>query len=154
MLLLLLFVLLLGWCVNSASVSTVFDTITELVSALDDAAEGDTLYLAAGHYSYNGTVVVKPDGITVAAATSGAAVFVNSFLNIKIKGDGTTLAGFQFINCHAAGNDNLVDVFGNNNRLVDLNFNGCVGDKYVCIRAGSAYNTIESSNFENKVCAV
>ena len=55
----------------------------------------------------------------------------------------------QFI--HAHGFDkNIIEVFGNQNQLIDLNFNGCSAQKYINIRAGSQYNTIERVNFQDK----
>ena len=41
-------------------------------------------------------------------------------------------------------------MYGNQNQLLDLNFNGCSAFKYINIRAGSQYNTIERCNFQNK----
>ena len=80
-----------------AGITTVFYTISELVSSLHVAGGGDILLLASGRYSFNGTIAIQADGVTVAAEVSGGVVIANSFINVKVKGDVTTLEDFTVI---------------------------------------------------------
>ena len=77
-------------------------------------------------------------------------MFTGGNVNIKIKGDGNTFSGFQFINGLSYEKGNVIDVFGDHNTLIDLNFDGYSAKKYISIRAGSQYNAIERCNFQNK----
>lgn len=133
-----------------ASATTTLYSIGELQSSLTQASVGDHLVLADGHYRFNGTLLIDTDGLTVSAQSAGGVIFTGSYLNIKIKCDGASLSGIQFLQSHALEDRNIIDVFGDHNQLTDLNFDGCSADKYVCIRAGSRHNTIQDSNFQNK----
>jgi hypothetical protein len=135
---------------HASATTTLLYSIAELQSSLKSAAVGDHLVLADGRYSFVGSLLIDTDGLTLSAESAGGVIFDNCQLNIKIKCDGATLSGIQFIDSHALDRRNIVDIFGSRNQLVDLNFDGCSADKYVCVRAGSSHNTIQSSNFQNK----
>ena len=138
------------WVILHASTTTTLYSIAELQSSLKSASVGDHFILADGHYRFNGTLLIGTDGLTLSAQSAGGVVFVGCHLNIKIKSDDTTVSGIQFINSYALDQRNIMDIFGSHNHLVDLNFDGCSADKYICIRAGSVHNTIQKSNFQNK----
>lgn len=124
-------------------------SIAELLSGLRNAIEGDTLVLVDGHYNFNGTLLIKTNHITLKAQNSGGVIFSHGYVGIRIKANGITLSGIQFLNSFGF-EKNIIDVFGNNNQIIDLNFNGCSAQKYINIRAGSQYNNIERCNFQNK----
>jgi hypothetical protein len=135
---------------HASATTTLLYSISELQSILKSAAVGDHLVLADGRYSFDGTLLIDTDGVTLSAESAGGVIFGDCQLNIRLKCDGATLSGIQFINSHALDQRNIIDVFGSRNQLIDLNFDGCSADKYVCIRAGGSHNTIQSSNFQNK----
>ena len=128
---------------SSSSKSSLYYSIAELASALDVASPGDLLTLANGRYNFSTSLLIKADGISLSAQTSGGVMFTGGNVNIKIKGDGNTFSGFQFINGLSYEKGNVIDVFGDHNTLIDLNFDGYSAKKYISIRAGSQYNTIE-----------
>ena len=135
---------------SSSSKTSLYYSIAELATALDMASPGDHLFLANGRYNFSASLLIKADGISLSAQTSGGVLFTGGKVNIKIKGDGNTFAGFQFINGQSYEKGNVIDVFGDHNTLTDLNFDGYSAKKYISIRAGSQYNTIERCNFQNK----
>ena len=80
--------------VTSAS-TTLYYSIAELLSGLRNAIEGDILLLADGHYNFNGTLLIKTNGITLKAQNNGGVIFSHGYVSIRIKADGIKLSGIQ-----------------------------------------------------------
>ena len=121
-------------------------SVAELQSVLDSAQTGDVVILANGTYTDN-RITVTASNITVRAETPGG-VFLNGTNAIKIPGSNVVFSGFQFTSGSIPGF--VIEVSGSNNTLTQLNFNGYSAQKYIALTAGSQYNAITYSNFQNK----
>ena len=82
------------------SSSNLYYSIAELITGLRNAIEGDTLVLVDGHYSFNGTLLIKTNGITLTAHSPGGVIFTHGYVGIRIKASGITLSGIQV--CHVS----------------------------------------------------
>lgn|GEM_PF-771201 len=132
--------------VNSQSVVNVA-TIQQLQAAIDGASAGDVLVLANGTYM-NSSLTIGTNNITVRAATPGGA-FLNGTQSITITGSDVTFSGFQFTSGDI-GTAYLITVYGNRNKLTQLNVNGYSAKKYIHLDLGTQYNEISYCNFQNK----
>ena len=121
-------------------------SVEELQNALNIANAGDLLLLAPGTYT-DAEIFINRNGITISAQGAGKVIF-NGASKVSIKADSTVFSGFQFIDGDTQGI--VIKVAGNKNQLTDLNFSGYSAEKYINIEAGSQYNEVSFSNFENK----
>ena len=108
---------------------------------------GDIINLANGTYN-NVTLNIGKSNITVKAATPGG-VFLNGTDDININGNYITFSGFQFTSGDI-GTAYLIEVYGSNNTLTQLNFSGYSAKKYIEIKGGTQYNQITYCNLEKK----
>ncbi len=123
------------------------NSIPTLQTAINNASNGDIIILANGTY-LNNTINVSTSNITVQAATNGG-VFLNGTNDINITGNFITFTGFQFTSGNI-GTANLLEIFGSNNTVSQLNFNGYSAKKYIEVKAGTQYNEISFCNIEAK----
>jgi hypothetical protein len=126
---------------NVSSISALQNTINNTMVA------GDIINLANGTYN-NVTLNIGKSNITVKAATPGG-VFLNGTDDININGNYITFSGFQFTSGDI-GTNYLIEVFGSNNTLTQLNFSGYSAKKYIEIKGGTQYNQITYCNLEKK----
>ncbi len=126
---------------NVSSISALQNTINNTMVA------GDIINLANGTYN-NVTLNIGKSNITVKAATPGG-VFLNGTDDININGNYITFSGFQFTSGDI-GTAYLIEVYGSNNTLTQLNFSGYSAKKYIEIKGGTQYNQITYCNLEKK----
>ena len=136
---------------SSLSAETInVSSITGLQNACDNSNAGDIIILANGTYQ-DVTLNVNNSNITIKAQTPGS-VFLNGYDDINIWSNYVTFSGFQFTSGNI-GTNNLLEVFGNYNKLTHLNFSGYFAKKYIVISGGSRYNEITYCNIEKKPAA-
>jgi hypothetical protein len=116
-------------------------------TAINNANSGDEIVLTNGTY-LNNTISISKSNITVRAATLGG-VYLNGTNAINILGNYVTFSGFQFTSGNIADSE-IINIYGNNNTLSQLNFNGYHAKKYIHINGDTQYNVIENCNIENK----
>ena len=133
----------------SAATITV-NSIAALQNACDNSIAGDIIILANGTYQ-DVTLDVNNSNITIKAQTPGG-VFLNGYDDINIWSNYVTFSGFQFTSGNI-GTNYLLEVFGNYNKLIHLNFSGYFAKKYIVISGGSRYNEITYCNIEKKPAA-
>jgi hypothetical protein len=126
------------------------NSIAALQNACNNSNSGDILILANGTYQ-NVTLDVNNSNITIKAQTPGG-VFLNGSDDINIWSNYVTFSGFQFTSGNI-GTNYLLEVFGNYNKLMHLNFSGYFAKKYIVISGGSRYNEISYCNIEKKPAA-
>jgi hypothetical protein len=126
---------------NVSSISALQNTINNTMVA------GDIINLANGTYN-NVTLNIGKNNITVKAATPGG-VYLNGTDDININGNYITFSGFQFTSGDI-GTAYLIEVYGSNNTLTQLNFSGYSAKKYIEVKAGTQYNEITYCNLEKK----
>ncbi len=132
---------------NSAKAATInVSSVSALQTAINNSNSGDIINLVNGHYS-NNTISIAKSNITVQAATAGA-VFLDGTNAISITGNNVTFNGFQFTSGSITGI--VIMVYGSNNKIKNLNFNGYSAQKYISLIAPGQYNEISYCNFENK----
>jgi hypothetical protein len=135
----------------SLSAATInVNSIAALQNACNNSNSGDILILANGTYQ-NVTLNVNNSNITIKAQTPGG-VFLNGSDDINIWSNYVTFSGFQFTSGNI-GTNYLLEVFGNYNKLMHLNFSGYFAKKYIVISGGSRYNEISYCNIEKKPAA-
>ena len=125
-------------------------SINALQTAINSATSGDVIILADGAY-LNTTLNIGKSNITVKSATPGG-VFLNGTNDININGNYITFSGFQFTNGDI-GSSIVIEVYGSNNQLTQLNFSGYYSKKYIEVKAGTQYNEITYCNIEKKPAA-
>ena len=125
-------------------------SISDLKTALKNSRSGDVIVLADGTY-FDTTLDIDKNNITVKSATPGG-VFFNGTNDININGNFIVFSGFQFTSGDI-GSNIVIEVYGNNNLLTQLNFSGYFAKKYIEIKAGTRYNQISYSNIEKKPAA-
>jgi hypothetical protein len=125
-------------------------SVSALQTAINNSNSGDVIILANGTY-LNNTLNIGKSNITVKAASPGG-VFLNGTNDININGNFITFSGFQFTSGDI-GNSILIEVYGSNNKLTQLNFSGYFSKKYIEVRAGTQYNEITYCNIEKKPAA-
>ncbi len=125
-------------------------SISDLKTALKNSRSGDVIVLADGTY-FDTTLDIDKSNITVKSATPGG-VFLDGTNDININGDFIVFSGFQFTSGDI-GSNIVIEVYGNNNLLTQLNFSGYFAKKYIEIKAGTRYNQISYSNIEKKPAA-
>lgn len=125
-------------------------SVSALQAAINNSNAGDVLVLADGTY-LNSTLNIGKSNITVKSASPGG-VFLNGTNNININGNYITFSGFQFT-AGDIGSEIVIEVYGNNNVLTQLNFSGYFSKKYIEIKAGTQYNEITYCNLEKKPAA-
>ena len=133
---------------NAATINV--NSIPDLQNACDNSNAGDILILANGTYQ-DVTLNVNNSNITIKAQTPGG-VFLNGYDDINIWSNYVTFSGFQFTSGNI-GTNYLLEVFGNYNKLIHLNFSGYFAKKYIVISGGSRYNEISYCNIEKKPAA-
>jgi len=150
--------LLLGisWMMNLLSGTTVFagtikvNTVAALQASINSAQAGDSIVLANGTY-LNNVLNISKNNISVLAETPGG-VYLNGTNDINISGSYILFRGFQFTQGDI-GAAYLIEVYGSNNVLTQLNFSGYSAKKYIEIKAGTQYNEISYCNIEKKPAA-
>ncbi|QBN17437.1 chondroitinase-B domain-containing protein [Flavobacterium nackdongense] len=125
-------------------------SIPALQTAINNSNAGDVIILANGTYT-NSILNIGKSNITVKAASPGG-VFLNGTNDININGNYITLSGFQFT-VGDIGSEIVIEVYGSNNVLTQLNFSGYFSKKYIEIKAGTRYNEITYCNMEKKPAA-
>jgi hypothetical protein len=125
-------------------------SISDLKTALKNSRSGDVIVLADGTY-FDTTLDIDKSNITLKSATPGG-VFLNGTNDININGNFIVFSGFQFTSGDI-GSNIVIEVYGNNNLLTQLNFSGYFAKKYIEIKAGTRYNQISYSNIEKKPAA-
>ena len=130
---------------NAATINV--SSIAALQNACNNSNAGDILILANGTYQ-DVTLNVNNSNITIKAQTPGG-VFLNGYDDINIWSNYVTFSGFQFTSGNI-GTNYLLEVFGNYNKLIHLNFSGYFAKKYIVISGGSRYNEISYCNIEKK----
>ena len=125
-------------------------SISDLKTALKNSKSNDVIVLADGTY-FDTTLDIDKSNITVKSATPGG-VFFNGTNDININGNFIVFSGFQFTSGDI-GSNIVIEVYGNNNLLTQLNFSGYFAKKYIEIKAGTRYNQISYSNIEKKPAA-
>ena len=126
------------------------NSVSALQTAINNSNAGDVIILANGTYLNNNLNIGKSN-ITVKAASPGG-VFLNGTNDININGNFITFSGFQFTSGDI-GSSILIEVYGSNNKLTQLNFSGYFSKKYIEVRAGTQYNEITYCNIEKKPAA-
>jgi len=132
---------------NSNAVTINVNSVSAMQTAINNANSGDEIVLTNGTY-LNNTISISKSNITVRAATLGG-VYLNGTNAINISGNYVTFSGFQFTSGNIADSE-IINIYGNNNTLSQLNFNGYHAKKYIHINADTQYNVIENCNIENK----
>jgi len=122
-------------------------SVPSLQSAINNSRTGDIIILANGTYRDN-TLNIGKSNITVSAETPGG-VFLNGTNDINITGSFITFSGFQFTEGNI-GTGYLIELYGRNNLLTQLNFSGYFAKKYIEMKAGSQYNEVSYCNIEKK----
>ena len=125
-------------------------SVPALQTAINNSSAGDVIILADGTY-LNNTLNIGKSNITVKAATPGR-VFLNGTNDININGNYITFSGFQFTSGDI-GSNIVIEVYGKNNLLTQLNFSGYFAKKYIEVKAGTQYNQISYCNIEKKPAA-
>jgi hypothetical protein len=125
-------------------------SVPALQTAINNSSAGDVIILADGTY-LNNTLNIGKSNITVKAATPGQ-VFLNGTNDININGNYITFSGFQFTSGDI-GSNIVIEVYGKNNLLTQLNFSGYFAKKYIEVKAGTQYNQISYCNMEKKPAA-
>jgi hypothetical protein len=125
-------------------------SVPALQTAINNASAGDVIILANGTY-LNNTLNIGKNNITVKSATPGG-VFLNGTNDININGNFITFSGFQFTSGDI-GSSIVIEVYGSNNKLTQLNFSEYFAKKYIEVKAGTQYNEISYCNIEKKPAA-
>jgi hypothetical protein len=141
-------VLFISASIKAATINV--GSVSALQTAINNSNAGDVIILANGTY-LNNTLNIGKSNITVKAATPGG-VFLNGTNDININGNFITFSGFQFTSGDIGGSI-LIEVFGNNNTLTQLNFSGYFSQKYIRIVSGTQNNEITYCNIEKKPAA-
>ena len=133
-----------------ASVTLTFATnikvssVAALQAAINDALAGDIIILTDGTY-LNSVITIGTSNITVKTDTPGGA-YLNGTNDLTVTGRNVTLSGFQFTSGTSKGS--AIKVYGNNNTLTQLNFNGYSAAHLIIIHGQN--NLITNCNFQNK----
>ena len=131
---------------NANSKCTIVDSVSVLQTTINAASAGDTILLKNGTYTNNSiTITSGKSYLTIMPVTNGG-VFLNGTNNIRISGNYNTFRGFQFTSGTTVGN--VITVYGSNNILSQLNFNGYNATHMLMIEG--QYNLIVNCNFQNK----
>nr|WP_315148620.1 chondroitinase-B domain-containing protein [uncultured Flavobacterium sp.] len=125
-------------------------SVPAMQTAINNSNAGDVIVLANGTY-LNSTLNIGKSNITVKAASPGG-VFLNGTNDININGNYITFSGFQFT-VGDIGSEIVIEVYGSNNVLTQLNFSGYFSKKYIEVKAGTQYNEITYCNIEKKPAA-
>jgi len=141
-------VLFISASIKAATINV--GSVSALQTAINNSNAGDVIILANGTY-LNNTLNIGKSNITVKAASPGG-VFLNGTNDININGNFITFSGFQFTSGDI-GSSILIEVYGSNNKLTQLNFSGYFSKKYIEVRAGTQYNEITYCNIEKKPAA-
>ena len=126
--------------------SVTVSSLADLQTAINRAQAGDELILANGTY-LNNTLTVTRSNITIRAATPGG-VFLNGTNAINMRANSVTFSGFQFTSGSIPGI--VIEVWGSDNTLAQLNFDSYSAQKYIAIKAGTQRNAVRNANFQNK----
>jgi len=136
-----------AFILNNAKAATInVSSVAALQTAINNSNSGDIINLTNGHYT-NNTINITKSNITVQAAITGG-VYLDGTNAISITGNNVTFNGFQFTSGSITGI--VIMVYGSNNKIKNLNFNGYSAQKYISLIAPSQYNEISYCNFENK----
>jgi len=125
-------------------------SVPAMQTAINNSNGGDVIILANGTY-INSILNIGKSNITVKAASPGG-VFLNGTNDININGNFITFSGFQFT-VGDIGSEIVIEVYGSNNVLTQLNFSGYFSKKYIEVKAGTRYNEITYCNMEKKPTA-
>ena len=136
--------------INAATINV--SSVQALQTAINNATVGDIIILDDGTYLNNTLNIGKSKSyITIKSATPGG-VFLNGTNDININGNHITFSGFQFTSGDI-GTNYVIEVYGSNNLLTQLNFSGYFAKKYIEIKADTQYNEITYCNIEKKPAA-
>jgi hypothetical protein len=141
-------VLFISTSIKAATINV--SSVSDLQMAINNSNSGDVIILANGTY-LNNTLNISKNNITVKSATPGG-VFLNGTNDININGNFITFSGFQFTSGDI-GTSIVIEVYGKNNLLTQLNFSGYFAKKYIEVKAGTQYNEITYCNIEKKPAA-
>lgn len=141
-------VLFISGSLKAATINV--SSVPALQTAINNSTAGDILVLADGTY-LNNTLNIGKSNITVKSSSPGG-VFLNGTNDININGNYITCSGFQFTSGDI-GSNIVIEVFGNNNNLTQLNFSGYFAKKYIEVKSGTQYNEITFCNIEKKPAA-
>ena len=142
-----LFVLLFSTIQLNAKTTRV-GTVTQLQTAINNAASGDIILLLNGTYT-NASISIGVSGITVKADTSGMVIF-NGTSTCSITGNNNTFSGFQYKNGDITNSINIIEIYGNSNTITQCNFYGYLAHNYIQVNSASQYSQITYCNFEAK----
>lgn len=141
-------ILFISGALKAATINV--SSVPALQTAINNSTAGDVIILANGTY-LNNTLNIGKSNITVKSATPGG-VFLNGTNDININGNYITFSGFQFTNGDI-GSSIVIEVYGKNNLLTQLNFSGYFAKKYIEVKAGTQFNEITYCNIEKKPAA-
>ena len=141
----LIFILFDAKTVNASIINV--STISALQAAIDSAATGTIIVLADNTYS-NASITIGTSGITINAATPGGVIF-NGSSTCGITGSNNIFSGFQYKNGNI-GTNNIMEINGNYNTIIQCNFYGYVAHNYIHFNNGSNHNQATYCNFEAK----
>jgi hypothetical protein len=117
-------------------------------SAQASANAGDVIIWLKGTYP-DIVINVSTSEIVLRAESSGAVIF-NGNSMCEISGNSITFDGFQYIGGDIGGNNEVLAISGNQNKIINCNFSGIIAHKYITIWAGTQYNELSYCNIENK----
>ena len=141
-------VLFISASIKAATINV--GSVSALQTAINNSNAGDVIILANGTY-LNNTLNIGKSNITVKSESPGG-VFLNGTNDININGNYITFSGFQFTSGDIGGSI-VIEVYGKNNLLTQLNFSGYFAKKYIEVKAGTQYNEISYCNIEKKPAA-
>lgn len=144
----LLIIFLVPMSLKAATINV--NSVAALQTAINNSISGDIIILLDGTYQ-DVTLDINNSNITIKAQTPGG-VFLNGYDDINIWSNYVTFSGFQFTSGDI-GSNYLIEVFGNHNKLLHLNFSNYYAKKYIEVKAGSQYNEISYCNIEKKPAA-
>ena len=122
------------------------DSVIEFDQVQKRMQAGDTILWSEGNYG-DVNLVLEIDHIYFLAKKVGGTIFTGSS-TLEVKGDGNTVAGFQFEGGKIEGD--VIDIYGNNNTIEHVNIHAYDSHYYLRIRPDCQYNKITYCNFEAK----
>lgn len=121
-------------------------SMEEFEAAQEDLEPGDSLIWRAGTFE-NMPLELLCDSITFTSVFGGATVFSGSS-SLKVTGNHNIVSGFQFVGGKIEGD--LIDVYGNYNRIDNINMHSYDSHYYLRVRPNCVHNIISNCNFEAK----
>lgn len=128
---------------------------TSLLEAIDGSQPGSTVQLCEGNWN-DLSLSITGDGapdrpLTIRARTQGQTVITGKS-EIRIDGDYVVLDGLVFSSGEPLGQNGVIRIFGDHNRVTNTlidGYNG-VNKKWVSLEAGSQNSEIDHCRFANK----